>query len=141
MSDRYGDRRAGEHAWAHGESVGKKITRKETVHTPENEEARLEDLETIKALREKVARLREAEVEINMLREQIEGTTEETLPALTGERVKRLKELQEGIGVDDSAEKLMEYTKKLQAAEARYRTVFPDFPLPDSSSEDQEIRN
>lgn len=137
--DRYGERRAADLAYANAEPLAKKLPASEKipvgeateVHTDEKEEARLEDMETIKVLREKVAALRleqaDNDAQIVRLSDQIQSTTEEALPALTGERVKQLKEYQEKKRTIDSS--VAEYGKKLSGAEARYRTAFPGFPL------------
>lgn len=95
-------------------------------------EAREEMEELIRALREKIslAKLDQADsgVQIAALKKQIEETTEDVLPALTGERIKQLKEHQERKQQADEVLRASE--EKLKRAEARYQTAFPDMPLP-----------
>lgn len=105
-----------------------RITEKEALEKTENRE---EGVELIKALREKVSVLKleqsDSEVQINVLRKQIEETTEDTLPALTGERIKELKKYQDEKRQAD--ETLRVSQEKLTRAEAQYRLAFPDFPI------------
>lgn len=132
--DRYGDRRAADLEYANAEPIGEKLPVPEKipvgeateVHVDEKEEARLERLEAIKAMQEKVTALRleqsDNDTQIANLTEQIQKASDDELPALTGERVKQLKGFQTKKEMTDA--RLGEYEKKLQVAEAQYRTVF-----------------
>ena len=105
-----------------------RITEKEALEKTEDREERVE---IIKALREKVSVLKleqaDSEVQINVLKKQIDETTEDTLPVLTGERIKELKKYQEQKKQID--ETLRVSQEKLTRAEAQYRLAFPDFPI------------
>jgi hypothetical protein len=109
-------------------NIPQSLTAEERLAKKENRE---EMVEAIKALQEKVSVLKleqaDCDIQIKTLKDQIEGTTEETLPSLTGERVKQLKDYQGRMS--QVSEDLRRYQDKLTRTETQYRLAFPDSPL------------